>query len=62
MEGDRNVFWLDTSGWLNEDVGGEGMPDEQDFYLDGEFLPGPSTSRVIRRYEIQLSRRICRTH
>lgn len=34
-EGDMNVFWLDTSGWLNTDVDLGGRADEQDFFLDG---------------------------
>jgi hypothetical protein len=34
-EGDRSMFWLDTSGWLNTEVDFEGKAEEQDFFLDG---------------------------
>jgi len=34
-EGDRSIFWLDTSGWLNTQVDFEGRAEEQDFFLDG---------------------------
>lgn len=35
-DGDRSVFWLDTSGWLNTDVAFDGPPEDQDFFLDGK--------------------------
>ncbi len=34
-EGDRDIFWLDTSGWLNTDVDLDGPAEDQDFFLDG---------------------------
>jgi len=39
-EGDRTVFWLDTSGWLNTEVDFDGKAEEQDFFLDGNMPPG----------------------
>jgi hypothetical protein len=35
MEGDKSLFWLDTSGWLNTEVRFDGRPEDQDFFLDG---------------------------
>lgn len=35
-EGDRSIFWLDTSGWLNTEVDLKAKAEEQDFFLDGE--------------------------
>ena len=35
VDGDKSVFWLDTSGWLNTDVDFDGRPEDQDFFLDG---------------------------
>jgi hypothetical protein len=35
FEGDKSVFWLDTSGWLNTHIDFEGPPEDQDFFLDG---------------------------
>jgi len=37
MEGDKNLFWLDTSGWLNAEIDPEGKAEDQDFFLDGMF-------------------------
>lgn len=34
-EGDKAIFWLDTSGWLNTEVDFEGRAEDQDFFLDG---------------------------
>ena len=34
-EGDRSIFWLDTSGWLKTEVDFDGEAEEQDFFLDG---------------------------
>jgi hypothetical protein len=34
-EGDKAIFWLDTSGWLKTEVDFEGPPEDQDFFLDG---------------------------
>lgn len=35
-EGDKAIFWLDTSGWLKTEVNFEGPPEDQDFFLDGK--------------------------
>ena len=35
MEGDKSLFWLDTSGWLNTEVHFDGRQEDQDFFLDG---------------------------
>lgn len=37
-DGDKSVFWLDTSGWLNTDVAFDGPPEDQDFLLDGKSI------------------------
>ncbi|KAF4633127.1 hypothetical protein G7Y89_g4999 [Cudoniella acicularis] len=37
-DGDKAVFWLDTSGWLDTDVDFDGNPEDQDFFLDGSML------------------------
>ncbi|PMD65203.1 uncharacterized protein K444DRAFT_659492 [Hyaloscypha bicolor E] len=34
-DGDKNLFWLDTSGWLNTEIHFDGRPEDQDFFLDG---------------------------
>lgn len=34
-DGDKSVFWLDTSGWLNTEVDLDGRAEDQDFFLDG---------------------------
>jgi len=34
-EGDKAVFWLDTSGWLNTEIHFDGRAEDQDFFLDG---------------------------
>jgi hypothetical protein len=34
MEGDKSLFWLDTSGWLNTEVHFDGRQEDQDFFLD----------------------------
>lgn len=38
-DGDKSVFWLDTSGWLDTDVNFEGSAENQDFFLDGCVSP-----------------------
>ncbi len=35
MEGDKNLFWLDTAGWLNAEVDFGARAEDQDFFLDG---------------------------
>lgn len=42
-EGDKNLFWLDTSGWLNTEIDFDGWPEDQDFFLDG-CPPASSTT------------------
>lgn len=37
MEGDKSLFWLDTSGWLNTEVHFDGRREDQDFFLDGNL-------------------------
>lgn len=36
FEGDKSIFWLDTSGWLNTDINFDERSEDQDFFLDGE--------------------------
>jgi hypothetical protein len=33
--GDKNLFWLDTSRWLNTEIQFDGQAEDQDFFLDG---------------------------
>jgi hypothetical protein len=44
-EGDKAIFWLDTSGWLNTEVHFSGRPEDQDFFLDGS---SPANSRLLQ--------------
>jgi hypothetical protein len=37
--GDRAIYWLDTSGWLNTEIDFNGRAEDQDFFLDGAHLP-----------------------
>ena len=37
MEGDKSLFWLDTSGWLNTEIHFDGRREDQDFFLDGNL-------------------------
>jgi len=42
MDGYEQIYWLDTSGWLNTDIDFDAKPQDQDFFLDGipdMFLP-----------------------
>ncbi|KAL2069198.1 hypothetical protein VTL71DRAFT_15536 [Oculimacula yallundae] len=60
--GYKNVFWLDTSGWLNTEVDFDGRPEDQDFFLDEE---SPSkqwrlTERGNQRVAILLHMHVCR--
>jgi len=43
-EGDKNLFWLDTSGWLNTEIHFDGQTEDQDFFLDG-FSPPPDMAQ-----------------
>ncbi|KAK2626469.1 hypothetical protein QTJ16_003644 [Diplocarpon rosae] len=61
-DGDKNIFWLDTSGWLNTEVDFEGRPEDQDFFLDEE---NPSkqwrlTERGNQQVAILLHMHVCR--
>lgn len=40
-DGDKAIFWLDTSGWLNTGVLFDGRPEDQDFFLDGHSRAAP---------------------
>lgn len=44
-DGDKSVFWLDTSGWLDTDVDFEGSAENQDFFLDG--IVSPPDARIV---------------
>ena len=35
MDGYEQIYWLDTSGWLNTDIDFDAKPQDQDFFLDG---------------------------
>ncbi|KUJ23323.1 uncharacterized protein LY89DRAFT_755212 [Mollisia scopiformis] len=61
-EGDKAIFWLDTSGWLNTEVDFQGRAEDQDFFLDEE---SPSkqwrlTERGNQRVAILLHMHVCR--
>ncbi|KAH7409521.1 hypothetical protein BKA64DRAFT_570688 [Cadophora sp. MPI-SDFR-AT-0126] len=61
-EGDKSVFWLDTSGWLNTEVDFDGRPEDQDFFLDEE---SPTkqwrlTERANQKVAILLHMHVCR--
>jgi hypothetical protein len=36
-DGDRAVFWIDTSGWVLTEVDLNGRVEDQDFFLDGMY-------------------------
>ncbi|ATZ53830.1 hypothetical protein BCIN_09g06010 [Botrytis cinerea B05.10] len=61
FEGDKSVFWLDTSGWLNTDINFEGRSEDQDFFLD-EGSPRKEwrlTERGSQRVAILLHMHVC---
>ncbi|RAL59150.1 hypothetical protein DID88_006706 [Monilinia fructigena] len=62
FEGDKSVFWLDTSGWLNTDIDFEGRPEDQDFFLDEESTRKEwrLTERGNQRVAILLHTHVCR--
>ncbi|APA12000.1 hypothetical protein sscle_08g067700 [Sclerotinia sclerotiorum 1980 UF-70] len=62
FEGDKSVFWLDTSGWLNTDLDFEGRPEDQDFFLDEESprKEWRLTERGNQRVAILLHMHVCR--
>jgi hypothetical protein len=45
-DGDKAIFWLDTSGWLDTEVDFDGNAVSQDFVLDGEHHPAQCCSAV----------------
>lgn len=45
-DGDRAVFWIDTSGWALTEVDLNGRVEDQDFFLDGMY-PSSSLSLEI---------------
>lgn len=45
-DGDKSVFWLDTSGWLNTEVDFDGRAEDQDFFLDGITLSQKQASNL----------------
>ncbi|KAM0123936.1 hypothetical protein ACHAP3_010740 [Botrytis cinerea] len=61
FEGDKSVFWLDTSGWLNTNINFEGRSEDQDFFLD-EGSPRKEwrlTERGNQRVAILLHMHVC---
>ncbi|PQE04995.1 Mpv17 PMP22 protein [Rutstroemia sp. NJR-2017a BBW] len=61
FEGDKSVFWLDTSGWLNTHIDFEGPPEDQDFFLDEESAAKEwrLTERGNQRVAILLHLHVC---
>jgi hypothetical protein len=45
-EGDKNLFWLDTSGWLNTEIHFDGRQEDQDFFLDGFAQPSDHLEKL----------------
>ncbi|KAI9056185.1 hypothetical protein LZ554_001113 [Drepanopeziza brunnea f. sp. 'monogermtubi'] len=62
MDGDKNVFWLDTSGWLNTEANFYGRGEDQDFFLDEESSSKQwrLTERGNQRVAILLHMHVCR--
>ena len=58
-DGDKSVFWLDTSGWLNSEVEDGEMAD---FYLDDTVIPVRYrlTEQGNQRVAIFLHMHVCR--
>ncbi|KAF7911553.1 hypothetical protein BELL_0087g00040 [Botrytis elliptica] len=62
FEGDKSIFWLDTSGWLDTDIDFEGRSEDQDFFLD-EGSPRKEwrlTEKGNQRVAILLHMHVCR--
>ena len=62
-DGDKAVFWLDTSGWLDPNVPPDTNPNNnQDFYLDDRNEPPKwrLTERGNQRVAIFLHMHVCR--
>ncbi|KAI4166864.1 MAG: hypothetical protein LQ343_007685 [Gyalolechia ehrenbergii] len=60
-DGDKAVFWLDTSGWLDSNVPSDEKPN-RDFYLDDQVEPSKwrLTERGNQRVAIFLHMHVCR--
>ncbi|PVH89051.1 hypothetical protein DL98DRAFT_544096 [Cadophora sp. DSE1049] len=60
--GDKSVFWLDTSGWLNTEVDFDGRPEDQDFFLDegSSTKQWRLTERANQKVAILLHMHVCR--
>jgi len=58
-DGDKSVFWLDTSGWLDTE---EATPDDGDFFLDASVAPVRRrlTERGNQRVAVFLHMHVCR--
>ena len=58
-DGDKSVFWLDTSGWLDPE---DTKSDDRDFILDDFFAPVPRrlTERGNQRVAVFLHMHVCR--
>ncbi|KAL8723408.1 MAG: hypothetical protein Q9181_007288 [Wetmoreana brouardii] len=63
-DGDKAVFWLDTSGWLNPDASVDDPSKQvnEDFYLDDRSVPSKwrLTERGNQRTAIFLHMHVCR--
>ncbi|KAH7336059.1 hypothetical protein BKA65DRAFT_458560 [Rhexocercosporidium sp. MPI-PUGE-AT-0058] len=61
-DGDKSVFWLDTSGWLNTEVDFDGRAEDQDFFLDEDSATKQwrLTERGNQRVAILLHMHVCR--
>ncbi|RDW79949.1 hypothetical protein BP6252_04587 [Coleophoma cylindrospora] len=62
LQGDRFIFWLDTSGWLNPAVDSEQKSEGQDFYID-EASPLKQrrlTERGHQRVAMLLHKHVCK--
>ncbi|CAG8949449.1 hypothetical protein HYFRA_00008309 [Hymenoscyphus fraxineus] len=59
-DGDKSVFWLDTSGWLDTELELEGSVENQDFFLDEETKGWRLTQRGNQRVAILLHLHVCR--
>ena len=62
LDGDKLVFWLDTSGWLDTIIDFEGRAEDQDFFLDEESSSREwrLTERGNQRVAILLHMHVCR--
>lgn len=60
-DGDKAVFWLDTSGWLDSNIPA-GETSNRDFYLDDQVNPSKwrLTERGNQRVAIFLHMHVCR--